>query len=180
MFQLASTGIKVRQVNQGGRGGISLLRIQGGVYHSIGPLNPSEGCPPEFAQMYIYDTENELENRQRVMSDKIDAGTMTRLQSMIHEVNPYVRQFQTLASHASSSEMRIVLKASHKGLQKRRYNLPTANKVAAILPGDGSEEVTSRDVVVHLHGGGVRRMSDLNEAYIPLHFVLLFPYGEPG
>ena len=64
----------------------------------------------------------------------------------------------------------------------RRYNLPNANEeVAAIIPGDGSEERSNhRDIVVHLSGGGFRRISHLHPSYSSLHYVLLFPYGEDG
>jgi hypothetical protein len=59
--------------------------------------------------------------------------------------------------------------------------LPTASEIAAVIPGDGSEEVSDhRDIVVHLQGGGLHRMSHLNLAYSPLHYVLLFPHGEDG
>ncbi|GKE57010.1 hypothetical protein Tco_1496195, partial [Tanacetum coccineum] len=32
-------------------------------YHSIGSLLPEESKPPKFAQLYIFDTDNEVENR---------------------------------------------------------------------------------------------------------------------
>ena len=64
----------------------------------------------------------------------------------------------------------------------RRYNLPNANEeVAAIIPGDGSEERSNhRDIVLHLSGRGLRRISQLHPSYSSLHYVLLFPYGEDG
>jgi len=39
------------------------LRIQGQVCHRIGSLLPLSGERPKFAQLYIYDTDNEIENR---------------------------------------------------------------------------------------------------------------------
>ena len=32
-------------------------------YHRIGSLLPEPGATPKFAQLYIYDTQNELQNR---------------------------------------------------------------------------------------------------------------------
>jgi hypothetical protein len=59
--------------------------------------------------------------------------------------------------------------------------LPTANEIAAVIPGDGSEEVSDhRDIVVRLQGGGLHCISHLNPAYSTLHYVLLFPHGEDG
>lgn len=37
-----------------------------------------------------------------------------------------------------------------------------------------------RDICVFLEGGGLRRINELNPAYDPLRYVLLFPRGEPG
>ena len=64
----------------------------------------------------------------------------------------------------------------------RRYNLPTANdEVAAIIPGDGSEERSDhRDIVLRLKGGDLERISHLHPSYSTLHYVTLFPNGEDG
>ncbi len=53
--------------------------------------------------------------------------------------------------------------------------------VAGIVPGrEGNPDSGShRDIVVHSDSGGrLHRISDLHPAYMPLHFVLLFPHGE--
>ncbi|RIA95061.1 hypothetical protein C1645_817176 [Glomus cerebriforme] len=42
---------------------ISNFRIHSQIYHCIGSLLPEIGYPPMFAQLYIYDTEHENENR---------------------------------------------------------------------------------------------------------------------
>ncbi|CAB5190395.1 unnamed protein product [Rhizophagus irregularis] len=42
------------------RSGLSNFTIHGQVYHFIGSLLPNEGEAPKFAQLYIYDTENEM------------------------------------------------------------------------------------------------------------------------
>ena len=48
------------------------------------------------------------------------------------------------------------------------------------MPDGVNTEIGTRDIVVYLRGGGVRRLNELNPAYDPLHFVLLFPRGELG
>ena len=58
----------------------------------------------------------------------------------------------------------------------RRYNLPTVDEIAAVIPGDGSEDVGElRDIVLHLHEDGLQCISHLHPSYLPLHYVLLFP-----
>jgi hypothetical protein len=62
MFSFTSLGGKIDStVNQGK--GPPIFRMHGQNYHRIGSLLPAEGCPPKFAQLYIYDTDNEISNR---------------------------------------------------------------------------------------------------------------------
>ncbi|KAF6135053.1 hypothetical protein GIB67_014102 [Kingdonia uniflora] len=64
---------------------------------------------------------------------------------------------------------------------RRRYNLPSTDEIVVILPGDGQETPSTRDIVVYLRGGHeLMRISECHPAYLPMHYVLLFPYGEMG
>lgn len=47
--------------------GPPVFRMCGENVHRIGSLLPLEGNPPKFAQLYIYDTENEIQNRRAVI-----------------------------------------------------------------------------------------------------------------
>ena len=71
--------------------GISNFRIHGQVYHLIGSLLPESGHSPMFAQLYIYDTEHENENRHSIIRDLND-NTLLCLQNMLDECNPYVKK----------------------------------------------------------------------------------------
>ena len=64
----------------------------------------------------------------------------------------------------------------------QRYNLPIANDdVAAIIPGDESEEHSDhRDIVLRLKGGCLEKISHIYPSYSTLHYVMLFPNGEDG
>ena len=64
----------------------------------------------------------------------------------------------------------------------RRYNLPTAtsNEIAVIIPGDGDQPASGRDIVLYRHGGGLKEISDIHPLYPSLHYVLLFPTGQLG
>jgi len=48
------------------------------------------------------------------------------------------------------------------------------------MVGDGSEDVDHQDVVVQDRQGGLRRISELHPAYMPMSYALMFPYGEDG
>jgi len=62
MFAFTSLGGKVESEGNDGSGPPRFV-ISGQNYHRIGSLLPSEGQKPKFAQLYIYDTENEVSNR---------------------------------------------------------------------------------------------------------------------
>ena len=56
----------------------------------------------------------------------------------------------------------------------RRYNLPTANEIAAVIPGDGTEVLNeNHDIILHLQGGALQCISYLHHAYSTLHYVCL-------
>lgn len=62
MFAFTSMGGKVlTSINDGG--GPPQFILSGQNFHRIGSLIPREGQPPKFAQLYIYDTQNENANR---------------------------------------------------------------------------------------------------------------------
>ena len=62
----------------------------------------------------------------------------------------------------------------------RQWNAPMADQVAALMPGDGTTAAEGRTVTVRLRGGGLTILREHDPAFLPAHFVLLFPYGEPG
>ena len=78
------------------------------------------------------------------------------------------------------------------GHDPRCYNLPTADEVGVILPGENIFEGDHCDIVIHLRPQHYHnphdnqdhlqlyRISEGHAAYAPLHYVLLFPFGEPG
>ena len=45
-----------------------------------------------FAQLYIYNTENENKNWYNIMQD-LDKDTLLNLQNMLDECNPYIQIF---------------------------------------------------------------------------------------
>ena len=66
MFSFTSMAGKVdHKINNGTAPLIFLLG--GWNYHSIGSLIPPVNEKPKFAQLYIYDTENEIQNRINVV-----------------------------------------------------------------------------------------------------------------
>jgi hypothetical protein len=62
MFSFTSLGGKIDCSSDSGPGPPHFV-ISGQNYHRLGSLVPTAGEPPKFAQLYIYDTQNEISNR---------------------------------------------------------------------------------------------------------------------
>jgi hypothetical protein len=62
MFSFTSPGMKFDKKVTGGKGPPT-LRLHGQPCHRMGSLLPNTGEAPRFAQLYIYDTDNEINNR---------------------------------------------------------------------------------------------------------------------
>lgn len=155
------------------------------MYHNVGSLLPlNDSTQPKFAQIYFYDTEHELQNRLNVMP-QLDPTTLAGLQDMLHRINPYVSIFQQARDTWLTNPVlpiSMIIRYSRDN-DPRRYNTPTANEVAAIVIDtdvDGESVAPTRDIILRLREGHLKRISELHMAYTPLHYVLLFPRGEDG
>ena len=61
-------------------------------------MRPEEDQQKKFAQMYINDgnMEEEAEMRMNSTRSKLDKETLLKLQTMLHNENPYVKSFKAL------------------------------------------------------------------------------------
>ncbi|KIJ06154.1 hypothetical protein PAXINDRAFT_39194, partial [Paxillus involutus ATCC 200175] len=165
-----SLGVEVdRHTVQGS--GPAAFRIHGALYHLMGSLLPPDDRDPTYAQL---------------RNPELNPGVLLALHDMMEVHHPYVniykQAYQVMREkpREQHTDVRVQLHYS-AGTDIRRYNLPTANEIAAVIPGDGTELVNeNRDIVLRLQGGGLRRISHLHQAYSALHYVLLFPKGEEG
>ncbi|XP_057790213.1 uncharacterized protein LOC131007083, partial [Salvia miltiorrhiza] len=166
MFSFTSMGGKIdRSLNTGKSP--SMFRMHGQNYHLIGSLIPPEGSQPKFAQLYIYDTQNEL---------------VVELKQMLDDNNVLVKSFRMVKekieeSQTSEVKLRLIGK---RGNDPRRYNLPLVSEVAALIVGDFDESLQHRDIIVETQSGKLKRISELHACYLGLQYPLLFPYGEDG
>ena len=179
---LACTSFGANVNDEFQRRGVSNFSVHGEVYHLIGSLLPEEGQAPRFAQLYIYDTENEIRNRLNLMQD-LDETILENLQNMLNEVNPYIRVFRQIRDIFRTSEVPDISMLIHndRTLNIHRYRAPTSSDVAALMIGDGHDvETSNRDILLSSHEEGLQRISELHPSYDPLHYVLLFPKGDDG
>ncbi|KAJ7032962.1 hypothetical protein C8F04DRAFT_890575, partial [Mycena alexandri] len=179
-FALASLGVTVdRRVNDGR--GPYVFKIQGALYHKVGSLLPEPGRDPSYAQLYIVSSAEANEARMR--RNPLDNHVMGILDNVLRQNHAYVRVFKTAIERIRDQERanpgvpssyfaKIVCE---KGTDPRRYNAPTADEVAVILPGDGSRPTSHRDLILQYRNGPLHRIFEWNASYQPMVYVLLFP-----
>jgi hypothetical protein len=113
----------------------------------------------------------------------LDPTTLDRLLTMMYNINPHVKVFKMardmMATEGAPMDLKLHLIASQTK-DARRYNVPTADEVIALMVGDGSEAINRRDVVLAQQAGPFQRISELHVGYMALHYPLLFLYGEDG
>ena len=189
-FAFTSLGVKLDDSLLRGGGGPYVFKIHGELYHQHGSLIPyREGAPRSFAQLYIHDTaharEDALQQRlNRNSEQRLNGQIFSDLQDMMEECNPFIAMYrqanERLNSQIEIPDIRVRL--SYKGFQDpRRYNLPTGNELAVILPGESdSSNSDPRDIIVQRRGGQFHHIHQAQPIYAPLHYVMLFPRGERG
>ncbi|KIL69116.1 hypothetical protein M378DRAFT_56848, partial [Amanita muscaria Koide BX008] len=172
-----SLGVKVHTFAGGAP---ASFRIHGALHHHMGSLVPPEGVSPSYAQLYIYDAQQATELRHN-RNQNLEHGILLELHDMLARHHPYAAVYKNAIQITNRqpleqrADMQIRLHLQ-PGTDARRYNLPTADEIAVIIPGDGSENVQdSRDIVLRHQGGALRRISHLHQSYSSLHYVLLFP-----
>nr|GEW00579.1 hypothetical protein [Tanacetum cinerariifolium] len=78
-------------------------RIHGENYHRLGSLLSETGKTTKFAQLCIFDTENEITNKIKVVSKeqsetskdkKLDRDLATEVRDMLDSINPLVKEFR--------------------------------------------------------------------------------------
>ncbi|AQK57157.1 putative replication protein [Zea mays] len=187
LFAFTSLGVVVdRSINNGTAPYV--FKINGVVHHRIGSLLPSHGLRPQFAQLYIYDTEHEVQNRlgmfenEADVHDRPDPEVARLLLNMLDEHNSLVAAFRFAKERLDEAgNQKVTLRLL--GCNTRhdaQYNLPANGEVAAIIVGDCSPSQFKYDVLVHAREGGLKHVSCLHPSYLALQYPLLFPYGDRG
>ena len=185
-FAFTSTAVKMNQQVLSTSGPYAFV-IHGELHHFMGSLLPEEGSSPRYAQLYIHDSHAALSARNMNNQNLLNPGIMIDLQEMLLRENPlvplYKRAYDIMmekpAEERNNLEARIILSPTE---DKCRYNLPTADEVAAVIPGSGENEDVDehRDIILRLKQGGLKRISQIHPLYAPLHYILLFPRAEQG
>ncbi|XP_072087082.1 uncharacterized protein [Arachis hypogaea] len=178
-----SLGGKVLDSVNDGKGPPQFI-ISGQNYHRIGSLLPDAGPKPKFAQLYIYDTQHEIMHRQRIFgqTSEIDKELIAELLQMIDTHNVIAQSFRRVREfyQCHPSEIFSLKLYSQRKVDRRIYNAPSCDEVAALIVGDFDSSDHGHDIIVRSTGGQLQRIYETHALYWPLQYPLLFPYGEDG
>ncbi|CAK9291044.1 unnamed protein product [Gordionus sp. m RMFG-2023] len=179
-LSFTSLGININNNLSNSRSGNYTFQINGQVHHRISSLLPTLGETPKFAQLYIHDSINEIENRHNQVPF-LDRCLLMELQDIVHTYNPFASQFLRVSSMIATGVPNISLNLkSTPNFDVRYCNKPTSSEIAVLLPGDGSDHIAHRDIILKTLSGPLRRINELHSSYDPLQYVLLFPRGDIG
>ena len=158
------------------------FKIQGELYHQIGPLFLEDGRALLYSQLYIFNPIDALDHRQH-NNLQTRPHTMETLQHLLLDCNPFVSVYEHTAalSHTHSFPSYHLKLDFLEASDRCRYNLPnTHHELAAIIPGDIECCIDARNVIIREKGGPLMHITEIHPSYIPLHFPLLAPTGQSG
>lgn len=198
-----------RLAQRGIRGGLRSFSIHGEIYHQIGTV-AREGVPPKYAQLYYLDPSEANPHRvgprrqdangEWVNTTILDEGIVDELSRMIITHNRFYQFYRSAREslevsqleqeqNGTNLERRAIINANcelviQEGADRRRENLPTAREFAVILP-DVTEPERQEVLLFQRHADGSlsNRFQYIHRghpAYLPLHYVLFYPFGNPG
>ena len=162
--------------------------FEGKVCQRIGPLYPEDGEEPKFAQLYVMDPATSKTQRVNnmclpetltIMETKLLIEIMDKLQHMLKDVNPYVKDILHICEipDADLAEGKLIISCKERpiGSHERKYNVQQNLTEVSVLTNS-----VPGDMVLHKRGGGLQTIYDIHPAAQPMHFVLLFPFGTKG
>ncbi|KAG9319178.1 hypothetical protein KVV02_003126, partial [Mortierella alpina] len=154
----------------------------------LDPYDPiAEDAVDVDAPVQDEDAEDAVPDAEEVLDvEGLDPECMLSLQTMLEEKNRFCGLYKTIREREAAQggvveHYKILLKAARekKAPRRRQYDIPSANEIAVIIPGNETA-AEKRDIVIEGKGGRLRRINETHPNYDPLQYVLLHPAGEDG
>jgi hypothetical protein len=164
--------------------GTYCYKIQGQIYHRISAIHPNSGERPKFAQLYILDSEEALNERMNIRSNTTcDRQLMSRLDQLIRRINPFAEAFKMmheLENEKGSTDVCMYIRHD-RDLDLRRYNASRVNEVAIVFQNVDGEPPFERDIRVFSRSSQTtQQISILSPNCDPMSYPILFPLGDEG
>ena len=164
-----------------------VYKISGQNYHRIRGLIPDQGKQPKFAQLYVHNTDNEVQNRLHSLKEgrsaqALDENIVHNLKVMFDNNNKIAKLFRMARDRLTApdaKEIHIRLLGTRSN-QLRQYTIPTTTEIAGLIVGDLGQSNGRRDIVIEHKSKGLQRIKEFHPKFMAMQYPLLFPYGEDG
>ena len=155
--------------------------IQGQIYHRIGGLAETDESS-KYLQIYFIGNEEDELNRRCVINEALKRPIILKLQKMLHETNPLIKEFKIALQnlgHRNKANYNIIINADRvpRGEHEQRFNRPTTDEVAVIISGN---EGGSRDIVIRKNDNRLMKVHDTNRFYDALQYPLILWDAKEG
>ncbi|XP_026383265.1 uncharacterized protein LOC113278718 [Papaver somniferum] len=157
--------------------------------------------------LYVYDTENEVQNRKNAISKRkedkekkdtegdpemekvdnyevettnsLDDSIIKGLIKMFDNNNILCKTFRIWRDRYKEDQLsKVELRLISIGKRNaQQYNFPTTSEIAGLIV-DKPEGDGTRDIIVDEKKSGLKNISELHPSYMDLQYPLLFLYGE--
>jgi len=180
MFAFTSFGANIETSTKNSNGPY-IFKISGQVHHLIGSLLPVNNNPPRFAQLYIYDTENEVNNRMASFSFNDESKNLTKsitenLINMLDSTNKLVKLFRMIRDiykeqEIPSMKLRLI---NRRNTDSNQYELPTSSDIGGLIVGDIGEYEQGRDIIIEDRTNNLQRITKLHPSIWPYNILCYF------
>ena len=157
--------------------------MNGSLYHVLPPVCAGSDQQPHFMQVYMIDGhERQVEACMQAngYNDELDKRVVSMIQGFLNEHNPYIQKFCMIRQQLSSTNSSVeeaILQIVNKS---RRGAAPVRPELAFFIPDLSVNINVFHDVRVQNRDGSFFCINKNNAMYGPLHYVLMFPYGDVG
>ena len=165
-FGFASLGANIRPPPGNGP---PCFRICGQLFHRYGALLPDENHNPNYSQLYIVEAANALNLRMANPANQdCNREVMEIIQEVLNRDSPYAAAYRNMAEVEREEQERAVhenrqpsnvIMVMREGEDRRRYNAPLHEEVAAIFVGNDGAPPHARDIIVYPRNQPLRSIS---------------------
>ena len=174
MFSFTSMGAKIDyHINDGS--GPYVFKICGQVHHLMGSVLPLDGELPKYAQLYVYDTHNEISNRMNAIdpfhnNQKIKQDIVKRLIQMFDEINELTKTFRTVKDKFENDSLPSfnMTMLGRRPTDSKQYEEPTNEEIGGLIVGDIGEFNSNKDIIIQSNEGHLQRISKIHPKYMSL------------
>ncbi|XP_057305466.1 uncharacterized protein LOC130642397 [Hydractinia symbiolongicarpus] len=166
------------------------FRLCGQLYHRVGCLHPAANVRPSYSQLYIIEAGEAFNARMdNPANAQCRQDVMHILQQVMDRESPFIAAYKNMAQVEQEENTRaiqenrtpsIVKMMMKAGPDRRRYNTPSHEEVAAIFIGEDGAPPAQRDIVIYPRDHALVNISTMSANLDPMIYPMFFPRGDAG